>query len=338
MTENRRQERQEVAKALGTDTDPLAKHEQTLENIGEGKPFEMFLDDRIRENGKKPKTVKSYERVIQQYREYMNRQDRHPACPSKDHIKGFALNYCRDERGNSAGVVKEKLWQLGKVYNYWKNDSMWPHPLNYDPIASAREEMDLSGSTPKDPPELPLSDLRRFVQEEITNIRDRAIIVSQLKLGLRASEVCNIELRDLHINKADLLDHYPEMGTHSRLNSRENAIYIPPRDGNDLGVSGRPGNKSNRPRILPLDSEMQRVLLDYLLIRPDVNGRPWLFLSKTNLTQLRDDKTVNRIWKEYFRPEYGPTETNRGITSHFGRHYFTSHWRVREDAPEELVK
>lgn len=332
--------RQEIADALGTDTDPLAQYDAELQTrLGDDKAFDLFLEDRVYGNGKKPKTVRSYERVVEQWKAYMERHDRHPACPNKDHIKGFA-DYCMTERDNSAVTVKDKLWRFGKIYQFWQNESVLPHPTDYDPVDAAREELNLSTATPNTPPEIPLRKLRRIIQDDVTHIRDRAIIVSQLKLGLRASEVCNIELRDVHIDNSELRDHYPEMGTHDRLDGREDAIYVPPSDDNDVGLPGRAGNKSNRPRVLPLDGEMRRVLLDYLLIRPDVDGRPWLFLSDTNLTHLSDDKTINRIWKKYFHPEYkfDDDDQHRSVTSHFGRHYFTSHWRVREDAPEELVK
>lgn len=335
MTNDRRQE---IADALGTDTDPLAKHDATMKNVDADEPFNLFLEDRVYGNGRKQKTVQGYERVVDQWKMYMERYDRHLACPSKDHIKGF-VDYCMTERGNSGVTVKSKLWRFGKIYDYWKNEALWPHPSNYDPVEAARDEMNLRSETPNDPPEIPLSELRRIIQDDVTHIRDRAIIVTQLKLGLRASEVCNIELRDVHINNSELRDHHPEMGTHDRLDGREDAIYVPPSDDNDVGLPGRAGNKSNRPRVLPLDAEMRRVLLDYLLIRPDVDGRPWLFLSDANLTHLSDDKTVNRIWKKYFHPEYKfDDDRHRSVTSHFGRHYFTSHWRVRKDAPEELVK
>jgi integrase/recombinase XerD len=51
-----------------------------------------------------------------------------------------------------------------------------------------------------------------------------------------------------------------------------------------------------------------------------------------------DGEDVSRIWRAAFRPEYAETETHRAVTSHFGRHRFTTHWRVTEDLPRPLVK
>lgn len=51
--------------------------------------------------------------------------------------------------------------------------------------------------------------------------------------------------------------------------------------------------------MLPLDEELRRLWINYLLIRPD-NDEPWLFLSRTSHTQV-DDETVNLAWKAAFR-------------------------------------
>jgi integrase/recombinase XerD len=49
-------------------------------------------------------------------------------------------------------------------------------------------------------------------------------------------------------------------------------------------------------------------------------------------------ENINRIWREVFRPAYDETETHRAITSHFGRHRFTTYWRVGQDVNRALVK
>jgi len=44
-----------------------------------------------------------------------------------------------------------------------------------------------------------------------------------------------------------------------------------------------------------------------------------------------DHTDINDIWKKYFRPEYGPNERYRGVSSHYGRHYFTPWFRVERE-------
>jgi integrase/recombinase XerD len=136
-------------------------------------------------------------------------------------------------------------------------------------------------------------------------------------------------LEDVNLSNREVGDHYSELGTHPMVKEREKAIFIPSREERD-------GNKSHRPRVLPLDDELRHVLLRYLLIRPD-SGVPWLFLTHTNQKQL-DDQGVRRTWNDYFRPEYDETERHAAVTSHYGRHRFTTYWMVEQDAPRELVK
>jgi len=161
----------------------------------------------------------------------------------------------------------------------------------------------------------------------VTHVRDRAVIACQLKLGLRATELCNIKLSEITIENSELQRHYPELGTHSALDKIENAIYI---------SHDRDGNKSRRPRVLPLDDELRRVLLRYLLTRPDT-GSEWLFLSHTTYAQMHREY-VSAIWEDAFHPEYEESEDYAAVTSHFGRHRFTTYWRVEQDLNRELIK
>jgi integrase/recombinase XerD len=127
-----------------------------------------------------------------------------------------------------------------------------------------------------------MTELQDVIQNDVRHIRDRALIITGFKTLLRASEVCNIKISEVHIANSELQDHYPEMGTHPALDGRPNALYVP---------HDWERNKRDRPTIIPLDDELRRVLLQYLLVRPD-NGEPWLFLSKTKGLKI-DHTNVN---------------------------------------------
>ncbi|MBB6090759.1 tyrosine-type recombinase/integrase [Halobacterium salinarum] len=318
--------RQELADAFGRELDPLAQFEETFIET-EIDPFELYEENRLASKDLSDSTVEEYRRSFRQWREFMDQQGRHPACPNESHITGF-IKYHRDERGNSVGTIKNRLMYLNQAYQYWQDDAAFPHPQDYNPIDLAKATADLTHEGPKEPPRLSVDELRGKV-EEITHIRDRAIVLMQLKLGLRATEVCNIKLSEIHLSNRDVQDHYDSMGEAKALKerNRKHAVYIP---------HERDGNKSRKPRMLPLDDELRRALLRYLLIRPD-NGEPWLFLSQTTREQMTK-QGVNEIWKSAFQPEYAETEDYRGITSHFGRHRFTTYWRVEQDLNRELIK
>lgn len=316
--------RQELAEAFDRDLDPLEKFASTFEDK-DIDAFEIFKEERLFVKDLADATVGEYNRTFRQWKQFMDRQGRHPACPNDTHVKGF-IQYQREERGNEAGTIKNRLMYLNQAYQYWQEDAAFPHPQDYNPIDVAKGAVNLDEESPKEPPRLTIEELREKV-DEITHIRDRAIVALQLKLGLRASEVCNIKLSEIDIANHDVREHYDQMGDATALQGRENAVYIP---------HDRDLNKSQVPRVLPLDDELRRVLVQYLLIRPD-NGEPWLFLTKSRRKHMQK-QDVTRMWKANFQPEYEETDDHRAITSHFGRHRFTTYWRVEQDLNRELIK
>lgn len=316
--------REELAEAFDRDLDPLAKFAATFEDKGID-AFEIYKEERLSAKDLADATVGEYNRTFGQWKQFMDRQGRHPVCPSDTHVKQF-VQYQRDERGNGPGTIKNRLMYLNQAYQYWQDDAAFPHPQDYNPIDVAKGALNLEKESPKDPPRLTIEELRENV-DKINHIRDRAIVALQLKLGLRASEVCNIKLSEVDIANHDVRNHYDQMGGATALEGRENALYIP---------HDRDLNKSQCPRVLPLDDELRRVLVRYLLIRPD-NGEPWLFLTKIRRGQMQK-QDVNPIWKDVFHPKYAETDEHRGITSHYGRHRFTTYWRVEEDLNRELIK
>lgn len=316
-----------IADAFGRTTDPLKEYDERFNSLADVNPFDLFLDDRIYPQDYSQDYVNGIERRLRQWQEFMkNNHDRHPACPSTQHVVEFAT-YCLETRDNSPGTVSEKLGTLRRCFQYFQEEPSFPHPTDYNPIGAAKSKLDLSEDDPKAPRPISLSELREFLQEEVTHIRDRAIILIGFKLGLRASEVSNIKLSEVHIANSELQTHYDELGTVPPLNDRPNAVYIP---------HDRERNKRDRPTVLPLDDELRQTLLQYLLVRPD-NGEEWLFLSKTNGLKM-DHTNINDLWKKHFRPEYGPTRRYRGVSSHYGRHFFTTYFRVEKDWPRELLK
>lgn len=316
-----------IAESFGRDLDPLAKHEETFRDngIAPQTPFDSFIADRLEPDNLQSQTIEEYRGTFDEWIEFMQGLDRYPACPSEAHAKAY-IEFLRDDRGNARRTIENKLRKLNRAFQYWQDDSAFPHSRDFNPIENAKKSTKLPDKDKKEPPRISLPELRERVKE-ITHIRDRAVIVTQLKLGLRASELANIRLSEIHLDNPEILQHYEEMGTDPGLNENENAIYVP---------HDREGNKSQRPRILPLDDELRRVLSLYLRIRPD-NGNPHLFLSQTKGQPL-EHTSVNRIWKVYFHPDYAESENHEAITSHYGRHWFTTYWRIQKDINREKIK
>jgi integrase/recombinase XerD len=149
----------------------------------------------------------------------------------------------------------------------------------------------------------------------------------QLKHGTRAGEVSNMRLEDIHISHRDIEQLYPSLGANPVLDGQTDIVYIP---------HDRDGNKSVNPRLLPIDEELRWLLIRHLLTRTSVD-EPWLFLSKRTFTKT-DSEGINDEWKKAFHPKYAETEDYAAITSHFGRHWFSTHFRLNASMQREHVQ
>ncbi|MFC4550447.1 MULTISPECIES: tyrosine-type recombinase/integrase [Halorussus] len=323
MTDDFSADKERLAEAFGQEIDPLAKYEATFEATGID-PFDLFADEVLDAKSITPRTRAGYHRLFKQWRAHMHEQGRHPACLAEQHLRSF-IYHERDDKGNHPGTVKEKVRKLEEVYRYWQASPSFPHSSEYNPFTIVKQTVALDAPEQKPLPRIPLVELRDFVGR-VKTLRNLAIVLMQLKLGLRATEVCNLPLGELNLQDEELQTHFQSLGNHWMLNGRPNAVYIP---------HDRFGNKSGRPRVLPLDTELQDVLTRYLLVRPD-SGEPWIFLSEKG-NKLRR-KVVSEIWRDVFHPKYAETEHHRPVSSHYGRHRFTSYWRVEQDLPRPLVK
>ena len=318
-------QRRVLADAFNQEVDPLAKHIATFESI-DIDPFELYHEDVLSTKSLRPDTIRHYEAVFEQWCEFMKRQGRHPACPNEYLVKEFS-HQLMDRRGNTADTVEKKLLRLNKAYEHWQHDPVFPHPQDYNPFRLAMTKLELNQSDPPDPPNLSVGEIAEILRG-VTHIRDRAIILIQLKLGLRASEVANLEIQDLYLANREIQRFYEDMGTHWMVEEQPNSVCIPAK-------FERPGNKSKRPRLLPIDDELRRWLIRYLLVRPDADTQS-LFLTKQNHHPIEND-TVIAVWKEPFA-EYAESGRYRAINSHYGRHFFTTYWTVGQDLNRELVK
>lgn len=259
-------QRRRIGQEFDRAVDPLQQYDESFAQMqADGvEPFEMFLDDIVRDSYRMGSTVDEYERAIRHFKTYVTKQGRHPACANDTLVVGFAENEFQNH-DNGADTVKTKLNYVNKAYQYFQNENVFPHTSEYSPVDSAWEKITWPEEEEKEFPKVTREEMRTAVAN-ITHVFKLAVILMGLKLGMRQGEIRNVKLKDIHIESTELQNHYPELGIHRRLDGRKNAIFIP-------AAYNRPGNKSDRPRILPLDEEMRRVLTQYLLIRPDC-GEP----------------------------------------------------------------
>lgn len=318
--------RQAIAAAFDASADPLAEYAPVFQRL-DADPFAVFLAETLPGWEPAAGTRTSYERLIDQWRAHMATEQRHAACPNEAHVRSF-VDHCRTDGDNQSDTIRTKLRRLRTIYESWQTDPVFPHSEGYNPFDRVLSTASLGRPPGKTPPRIPIAALGEIIRD-VTHLRDRLVIVMQLKLGLRASELSNLHLRDLHVDVPVIHRAYPDLGSHHRLDGRPNAIDIASR-------YERAGNKSHRPRVLPLDDELQALLRAYLLVRPDA-ATSALVLTKSTHNPV-DAEYLNEIWTDVFHPAYAETDEHRGVTSHFGRHRFTTYWRVEVDVNRALVK
>lgn len=62
-----------------------------------------------------------------------------------------------------------------------------------------------------------------------------------------------------------------------------------------------------------------------------------MFFSTVSYSKLSHDG-INIPWKNAFHPEYAETVERRAITSHYGRHWFSSYWWLEAELQREHVQ
>lgn len=317
----------EVAKAFNRNADPLKQFDGTFEEL-DSDPFKEFHDRVLIPNNFAESTRDNYVYTFDFWREFMQSTERHPACPNDTHVKDF-MSFLAEEHNNQDSSILKKVNNLKRTYEWWQDHHAFPHPSDYNPFKIAKSETNMnSDNVEKKHPPLTTQDLSTVVRK-CKNIRERFFIVWPLKLGLRVGELLNLRLEDIALSHAEIEELYPEMGTADPIKAYDDAVYIP-------SQYRRDGNKSLKPRVLPLDDELKRVLLQFLATRPTVDSS-WLILSQRTFGKIERSDRVNQVWRDHFS-EYNEAEQYRDITSHFGRYYFTNYWKVHESIPRELVQ
>lgn len=326
-----RDEYKRIASTFGIKHDPAAEWAEKWEaELTDIDPFELWLDERKRGRISED-SLKNYHTIIQRWKAWMVNQGRHPAFPSPEMVRNYG-RWVDDEHPNwSIEYKKEHLRKIGQAYAYFQENENFPHTTDFNPWRSVKKDLswyDDYGS---------VKPIHQLSKEEIAtqlrkhpNVRTRAIVLLGLKMGLRAGEIANIRLQEMQIDSEEVLDHYPTMGSHYVLahHDRRNAIYIPPE---------RVGNKSEMPKVIPIDDELRRVLIRYLLIRPDA-PHDHLFMGKTRQTPL-EPRQVNAEWHDVFHEaEYDETERLRRVTSHYGRHFLNTYLRDEKEWDRDKIR
>ncbi|WP_436934998.1 tyrosine-type recombinase/integrase [Halovenus marina] len=282
---------------------------------------EYFLDD-ITYQGKSNRTRRAYERVLRDFEAYLDSRDL--TLETANHRDCMAyVHQIREARAES--TVASYTSYLHRFYDYM----MRVDRFDENPMAIVLEEIDESINTDPARRDISIPEMRSFV-ETIAHPLDRAIIVTLLKTGMRAGELCNLDTRDVYLTAGPERPHRP------RLDGRPDSLYVddtPTADSVYNGERRTASNKRKRATTIPVDDELSDALCQWLAVRPDPrSSADPLFCSTREWGKRLTPDMVHHIVEQHARTAGwytrggGPEEN---VTPHYFRHFFTTHLRDR---------
>ena len=289
-------------------------------------PVGYFIED-LTYHGKTERTRESYERVLRRFEAFLGAETTPASATHRD-----CMSFVHSLRGDAAdSTVATYAAYLHRFYGYMTEVGVFEG----NPMTLVMEEMD--ETVDKDPArrDIPVPAMREFVAG-IRHPLHRALVVTLLKTGMRVGECCNLDLRDLTVDDAELRAAY-DLGTRPVLADRPNSLYVTPDAtvGEELNREVRTAsNKRKRGTVIPVDDELARTLKRWLAIRPDSPSpaEPLFVGTAEGWGERLDPQAVRHVVERYAR-EAGWYRTGGGaaenVTPHYFRHFFTTHLRDR---------
>jgi len=293
----------------------------------ESDPVGYFLDD-ITYHGKSDRTRASYERVLRDFESYLT--DGHQSLPVREASHRDCMAYVHSLRGNvEESTVATYASYLHRFFAYMTQVGVFES----NPMTLVMEEMDESINTDPTRREIDLQSMRAFV-DSISHPLERAIVVTLLKTGIRAGELCNLDIRDLNLETPG---PRPDIPVRAGLDGRPDSLFVaaaPARGEASNGEERTASNKRKRETTIPVDAELASVLRRWLAIRPDTQSpaEPLFVSTSDSWGERLTPNMVHHIVESHAREfgwytDGGGAEEN--VTPHYFRHFFTTHLRDR---------
>jgi len=290
-------------------------------------PIGYFLDD-ITYHGKTDRTRAYYERVLRRFESFLQRGARPIGLDGATHRDCMAyVHSLRDQQSES--TVATYASYLHRFYAYMNQVGTF----DQNPMSLVMEEMDETIDTDPQRREISVPEMRSFVAD-ITHPLERAVVVTLLKTGMRAGELCNLDLRDIQLSESKLAA--PDR-VRVQLDGRSNSLFVSAKPAVGTVVNGEErsaANKRKRATTIPIDDELATVLEQWLAIRPDPQSSAGPLFTSTSGdwgTRLTPDM-VHHIVEQHAR-DHGWYQDGGGaaanVTPHYFRHFFTTHLRDR---------
>ena len=311
----------------GETTQRVSPTEQSSDSqTDEENPVTVFLRD-MELHGKSARTRTEYERVLRRFERFLADRNTVPAAASHRDCTAF-VHTLRTDPELAGSTVSTYASYLHRFYDYMTRAGAF----DANPMALVMEELDERIDPDPERREITVPEMRSFL-DRIQHPLHRAIVTLFLKTGIRVGELCNLDLRDLTVERS--LPY--ELGDRTRLEGRPNSLFVPsePTAGESYNGEVRSAsNKRQRATVIPIDEETRAALVGWLAIRPDTfgGGEPLFCGTAAEWGQRLSPEQVQRIVREYATEEgwYEPgAGASENVTPHYFRHFFTTHLRER---------
>ena len=291
---------------------------------------EYFLQD-IEHHGRNERTAAAYQRVLSEYEQFLDdRFDKTPPAASYRDCMAWVHEL---RTTHSESTVATYASYLNRFYSYLVRVGH----TEENPMTVVLEEMTESIESNPTRRDVTLAQMRSFVTD-ICHPLHRALVTTLLKTGIRAGELCNLDLIDLNLAH-DAQTWQPR----AHIAGRPDSLFIATEHtyGRESGGELRTAsNKRKRETVVPIDEELKAVLVRWLAVRPDTPSRtttgaatePLFVGTADSWGERLTPNVVHHVVEQYAR-ERGWYRTGGGaaenVTPHYFRHFFTTHLRDR---------
>lgn len=294
-------------------------------------PRQIFLDE-LDQFGRSERTLEAYERVLGQFRKYLEDElgintEPYRSAKREDCLAWY--NSLKEEYSDS--TIASYISYVNRFYRYM----MEIGELDENPMTHVMEEANERIETDPTRRDISVEELREFLRD-IHHPQHRSLFMILAKTGVRAGELVNIDLRDLQLDTVDIEEHFDVL-TRGQLVGRGPSLFVSrePQRGEAYNSKVRvASNKRQRDTIIPLDDELEAELVRWLAIRPDTTSvaEPLFVSTKRDWGKRITVDQVRHIVRKYAisvgwyveGAEYG-----ENVTPHYFRHFFTTHLRSR---------
>ena len=293
-----------------------------------------FLED-MELHGKSERTRAEYGRVLRRFEAFLADPSGGPAGGASDpaaagHRDCMAfVHELRRDPDLADSTTATYAAYLHRFYAYMTQVGAF----EANPMALVMEELDERIDTDPTRREISVPRMRSFVSD-VAHPLERALVVTLLKTGMRVGELCNLDLRDLTLER-DLPGY--DLGGRAQLDGRPDSLYV----ASDPAVGERyngeertASNKRKRGTVVPVDDELAETLVRWLAVRPDAASpaEPLFVATGSGWGERLTPEQVARVVRDHAR-EAGWYESGAGatenVTPHYFRHFFTTHLRDR---------